>query len=194
MILDKLKNKNLILASGSPRRQQFLKDLGLKFSIQLKEVEEIYPSDLKGSEITDFLAKLKAEPFVGELNNKDILITSDTIVWLDQKAIGKPKNKEQAKEMLFLLSGKTHEVISSICLSSKNKQKIFSDITQVKFKELSTEEIDYYIDKYKPFDKAGSYGIQEWIGFIGIERIEGSYFNVMGFPVHKFYKEIMNFS
>jgi len=194
MILDKLKNKNLILASGSPRRQQFLKDLGLEFSIQLKEVEEIYPSDLKGSEITDFLAKLKAEPFIDELKSNDILITSDTIVWLDQKAIGKPKNREQAKEMLFLLSGKTHEVISSICLSSKNKQKIFSDITQVKFKELSTEEIDYYIDNYKPFDKAGSYGIQEWIGFIGIEKIEGSYFNVMGFPVHKFYKEIMNFS
>lgn len=194
MILEKLKNKNLILASGSPRRQQFLKDLGLEFSIQLKEVQEIYPPGLTGSEITDFLAKLKAKPFDNELNSNDILITSDTIVWLDQKAIGKPKNREHAKEMLFLLSGKTHEVISSICLSSKNKQKIFSDTTQVKFKELSNEEIDYYIDKYKPFDKAGSYGIQEWIGFIGIEKIEGSYFNVMGFPVHEFYKEIMKFT
>ncbi len=193
MLSEKLKNKNIILASGSPRRQKFLKDLDLDFSIRLKEIEENYSLKLKEGEITEFLAKLKAEPFTNVLEPDDILITADTIVWLDNKAIGKPKDREHAQKMLFSLSGRTHKVISSICLTSIDKQIVTTDTTLVKFKDLSADEINYYLDKYQPYDKAGSYGIQEWIGFIGIEKIEGSYFNVMGFPVHKFYREINKF-
>ena len=193
MLSEKLKNKHLILASGSPRRQHFLKELDLDFEIRLKEIEEKYSNHLKKEEITAFLAKLKASPFKGELNENDILITADTIVWLNNKAIGKPKGHSDAVQMLEKLSGNTHEVISSVCLSSPAKQIIFNDVTEVTFKELSKEEILFYINKYKPFDKAGSYGIQEWIGYIGIENINGSYFNVMGFPVHKFYSELLNF-
>ena len=193
MLSKKLKNKHLILASGSPRRQRFLKELGLNYEIQLKEIEEKYPNHLKKEEITDFLAKLKASPFKGELNKNDILITADTIVWLNNKAIGKPKNRKDAISMLHQLSNKTHTVISSVCLTSSKKQIVFHDFTFVQFNKLSNEEIEFYIDRYKPFDKAGSYGIQEWIGYIGIKKIEGSYFNVMGFPVHKFYRELLNF-
>ena len=191
MLAEKLKTKHLILASSSPRRQNFLKELGLEFEIRLKEVDEKYPVHLKGSEITDYLAKLKAAPFVEELKNDDILITADTIVWLDNQAIGKPKNKKDALKMLKNLSGRAHEVISSFCISTKNLQIIINDITKVHFAKLQAEEIDYYVKNFKPFDKAGSYGIQEWIGYIGIDKIEGSYFNVMGFPIHKFYQEMM---
>jgi nucleoside triphosphate pyrophosphatase len=193
MLSQKFKDRNIILASGSPRRQQFLKDLDLEFTIRLKELEEKYPPDLKETEITDFLAKLKAEPFINDLKNKDLLITADTIVWLDDNAIEKPKNKHEAFEMLLKLSGRTHKVISSICITTISKQSIINDSTLVTFKDLCHDEINYYIHNYKPFDKAGSYGIQEWIGFIGIEKIEGSFFNVMGFPVHKFYQEMMKF-
>jgi nucleoside triphosphate pyrophosphatase len=193
MLSQKFKNRNIILASGSPRRQQFLKDLDLEFTIRLKELEEKYPPDLKETEITDFLAKLKAEPFINDLKNKDLLITADTIVWLDDNAIGKPKSALEAFEMLLKLSGRTHEVISSICITTKSKQSVVNDTTLVTFKDLSHDEINYYIHRYKPFDKAGSYGIQEWIGYIGIKKIEGSFFNVMGFPVHKFYQEMMKF-
>ena len=191
MLSEKLKNKHIILASGSPRRQHFFNELGLEFEIRIKEVDEIYPSHLTEVEITDFLAKLKAHPFQNELKSNDLLVTADTIVWLDNKAIGKPKNKEDAKAMLSNLSGKTHKVISSVCITTKSKQTLINDTTSVKFKFLSKSEIEYYIENYKPFDKAGSYGIQEWIGYIGIEKIEGSYFNVMGFPVHKFYEEML---
>ena len=193
MLSEKLKNKHLILASGSPRRQHFLKELGLDHEIRLKEIEENYPDHLKKEEITDFLAKLKASPFKDELKENDILITADTIVWLNNKAIGKPKDQSDAIQMLEKLSQNTHEVISSVCLTSATKQIVFSDVTKVTFKELSKEEILFYVNKYKPFDKAGSYGIQEWIGYIGIENVNGSYFNVMGFPVHKFYRELMIF-
>ena len=191
MLREKLQYYNVILASGSPRRQQFFKDLNIDFTIQLKEVEEIYPIELKGEEITDFLANLKSKAFTN-LSEKDILITSDTIVWLENKALGKPKNKAEAFKMLRSLSGKKHEVITSISIKNKHFQKIISDITEVSFKKLSDEEINYYIDNYKPFDKAGAYGIQEWIGYIAIENLQGSYFNVVGLPVHKLYKELMN--
>ncbi|MCK5638888.1 MAG: septum formation protein Maf [Flavobacteriaceae bacterium] len=194
MLAKILKNKHLILASGSPRRQHFLKELGLDFEIRIKEIEENYPPNLKGVEITDFLAKLKAKPFEKKLKTNDILITADTIVWLENKAIGKPKNKNEAKLMLAHLSNKTHTVISSICLTTVDKQILTNDLTQVKFKPLSKSEIDYYINNFEPLDKAGSYGIQEWIGYIGIEKIEGSYFNVMGFPIHKFYDEMSKLS
>ena len=191
MLREKLKEYNVILASKSPRRQQFFKDLDIDFTIQLKEVEEIYPPELKEIEITDFLADLKSQAFTN-LSEKDLLITSDTIVWLDENALGKPKNAEDAFKMLRSLSGKKHKVITSVSIKRKNYQKIINDITTVTFKELSDSEINYYITNYKPFDKAGAYGIQEWIGFIAIEKLEGSYFNVVGLPVHKLYKELMN--
>ncbi|MBK5214187.1 MAG: septum formation protein Maf [Flavobacteriaceae bacterium] len=187
MLKEKLKNHNIILASGSPRRQAFFKELDLDFTIQIKEVEELYSSNLKHSEITDYLSQLKASVFV-DLKQNDILITSDTIVWKDEKAIGKPKDFEEAKQMLRDLSGKMHEVITSVCFTSKEFQKTVNDVTKVWFKTLSEEEIDYYLKTYKPFDKAGSYGIQEWIGYIGIEKIEGCYFNVMGLPTRLVYK------
>ena len=191
MLREKLKEYNVILASKSPRRQQFFKDLDINFTIQLKEVEEIYPPELKGIEITDFLADLKSQVFTN-LSEKDLLITSDTIVWLDDIALGKPKDAEDAFNMLRSLSGKKHKVITSISIKSKSYQKIINDVTTVSFKELSDNEINYYIKNYKPFDKAGAYGIQEWIGFIAIDHLEGSYFNVVGLPVHKLYKELMN--
>lgn len=191
MLAEKLSNYNVILASGSPRRQQFFKDLNLDFEIRLKEVEEIYPETLKGSEITDFLADLKSQPFTN-LSEKDLLITSDTIVWFKNKALGKPKTYEEAFDTLLNLSGTSHEVITSVSIKSKNFQHIFHDNTSVTFKELTKEEVNYYIENYRPFDKAGSYGIQEWIGKIGITAIKGSYFNVMGLPVQKLYEELMN--
>ena len=191
MLKQKLNNYNVILASGSPRRQQFFRDLDIDFSIQLKEIEEIYPENLKGVAITDYLSNLKSEAF-STLNDNDLLITSDTIVWLEGKALGKPKDAKDAFTMLKAMSGKKHEVITSVCLKSNSFQKIINDITIVTFKELSDDEIHYYINNYKPFDKAGAYGIQEWIGFIGIDKIEGSYFNVVGLPVHKLYKELMS--
>ncbi len=189
MLREKLKNYHIILASGSPRRQAFFKELDLDFTIQVKEVEEVYSSILKHSEITDYLSKLKASVFTN-LQEKDVLITSDTIVWKDGKALGKPKDFEDAKQMLSDLSGQMHEVITSVCFTSKEFQKTVNDVTKVWFKTLSEEEIDYYLKNYKPFDKAGSYGIQEWIGYIGIEKIEGCYFNVMGLPTRLVYKTL----
>jgi septum formation protein len=192
MLKQKLANFNIILASGSPRRQQFLKDLNIDFEVRLKSVEEVYPEHLKAQEITDYLADLKSIPFEKELSDNDLLITSDTIVWLDNKALGKPKNYDEAFSIIKSLSGKKHEVITSVSIKSKKFQKIINDTTTVYFRGLSDEEIDYYINTFKPYDKAGAYGIQEWIGKVGIYKIEGSYFNVMGLPVHKLYKELMN--
>ena len=189
MLREKLKNHNIILASGSPRRQTFFKELDLDFTIQLKEVEEVYSSELKHSEITDYLSQVKASVFEN-LNENDILITSDTIVWKKGKALGKPKDFEEAKQMLQDLSGQMHEVITSVCFTSKEFQITVNDVTKVWFKILSEEEIEYYLKNYKPFDKAGSYGIQEWIGYIGIEKIEGCYFNVMGLPTRLVYKTL----
>jgi len=190
MLRKKLSKYNVILASKSPRRQQFFKDLDIPFTIQLKEVEEVYPSTLEGTAITDFLADLKSKPFT-DLKENDLLITSDTIVWLDEKALGKPKDKIDAIKILQELSGKMHQVITSVSIKGKNFQTLFNDITNVYFKNLTVDEIHYYVENHKPYDKAGSYGIQEWIGFIGIEKIEGSYFNVMGLPVQKLYKELI---
>ncbi|RLK02409.1 Maf family nucleotide pyrophosphatase [Tenacibaculum discolor] len=190
MLSTKLSKYSIILASNSPRRQELIKSLDIPFSIKTKEVEEIYSEELKHSEITDFLADLKATPFKKELKENELLITSDTIVWINKRALGKPKNYEEAFQMLKEISNNKHEVITSICITSKSFQKTVNDTTFVNFRELLDEEIDYYINTYKPFDKAGAYGIQEWIGKIGITKIEGSYFNVMGFPVHKLYKEL----
>jgi septum formation protein len=190
MLKNKLKQYKLILASGSPRRQQFFKDLELDFEIRLKEIEEIYPVELKAAEITNYLAELKGSAFEGELKENEILITSDTIVWHNQKALGKPKDKQDAFEILKSLSNTTHEVITSVCFKTNLKTDLLYEITKVTFNELSDETILYYIDNFNPYDKAGAYGIQEWIGFIAVSKIEGSYANVMGLPVDKVYDHL----
>lgn len=194
MLANKLKNYKIILASSSPRRQEIFKELNIPFTVEVKHINEHYPSNLKGESITNYLAKLKAKPFEDELNNTNkIIITADTIVWLNNHSLEKPKNKKDAVKMLKLLSGKMHEVITSVCIKTIDIEKTFSSITKVYFKELSDEEINYYVEKYHPLDKAGAYGIQEWIGFIGVTKLEGSYFNVMGLPIDKLYEELINF-
>jgi septum formation protein len=192
MLKNKLKKYKLILASGSPRRQQFFRDLELDFEIRLKEIEEIYPPHLKREEITNYLAELKANAFEGGLQENEILVTSDTIVWHNDKALGKPIDNQNAFDILKSLSSSTHEVITSVCFKTNSKTNLLYEITKVTFNELSDESIHYYIDNYKPFDKAGAYGIQEWIGFIGVSKIEGSYANVMGMPVDKVYEYLNN--
>jgi septum formation protein len=191
MLNNKLKGYKLVLASGSPRRQQFLRELDVDFEIRLKDIEEIYPDTLQGAEITDFLAVLKANAF--EPASNEIILTSDTIVWHKNKALGKPKDYDDAFAMLQSLAGNTHEVITSVCIKSAEKSEVFNETTRVTFNPLSDEEIKYYLDKYQPYDKAGSYGIQEWIGLVAIARIEGSYANVVGLPVDKVYQKLSDF-
>lgn len=192
MLKEKLRNYKLILASGSPRRQQFFKDLDLNFEIRLKEIEEIYPLELKAEEITDYLSVLKANAFEGELQQNEILITSDTIVWHKNCALGKPKDHQDAFEILKSLSNATHEVITSVCFKTKTSFNLIHETTKVTFNALTDEAILYYLENYKPYDKAGAYGIQEWIGFIGVSKIEGSYTNVMGMPTDKVYNYLNN--
>ena len=184
---------NYILASRSPRRQQLLQSLGVQFEVKTHEVEENFPNNLAKEEIPVYLAKLKSEPFKRELIVKDLLITADTIVWLDNKVLGKPSDKSEAKSMLSELSGKEHQVISGVCLTSIQKQVAFYSLSSVRFKELTKAEIDFYISHNNSFDKAGSYGIQDWIGIIGITSIEGSFYNVIGLPIQKLYEEIQKF-
>lgn len=188
-----LPHKKVILASGSPRRFELLKQLNIPFKVRLKEVDEAYPKHLQAEEITQFLATLKANAFTNELKKEEILITADTMVWHKNKALGKPKTKEEAIKILQQLSDSTHDVITSVCVKSTEKEVVFSEVTKVTFKKLLDEEILFYIDNYQPFDKAGSYGIQEWIGYIGITKIEGSYFNVMGLPTQKLYDILTRF-
>lgn|SRR5690606_3202795 len=191
MLHEKLKTYRVILASGSPRRQELLKNLGIDFSVILKPVEEIYPTRLRHFEISDYLAQLKALAFKDSLEPTDILITSDTIVWHNDTMLGKPKDYNEAFSMLKALSGATHEVITSVCFTTTSFNKTVNNITKVTFKPLSDEEISYYLDTCKPFDKAGAYGIQDWIGQVGVTQIEGSYFNVVGFPVHSVYRTLL---
>ncbi len=188
-----LKNYTLVLGSKSPRRQQFFKDLGLDYIIRTSDIDEVYPLHYKREEITDYIAELKANS-LEILNDNEILITSDTTVWNNNESLGKPADRNEAFEMLKSLSNKAHEVITSICLRSNKKQIICNAVTKVYFKELTDEMIYYYIDNYKPFDKAGAYGIQEWIGLVGIERIEGSYTNIVGLPTTLLMEELINFS
>ena len=194
MLKEKLNKINIILASGSPRRQQFFKEMDLHYSIRLKEIEEIYPEHLKAEEITNFLAKLKANAFENELQENDVLITSDTIVWLNGIALGKPKDYDDAFQMLQQLANQTHEVITSVCLKSIDKTEVFHCVTKVTFANLTDEAIRYYLDNYKPFDKAGSYGIQDWIGLIGISKIEGSYTNVVGLPTEMLFQKLLTYA
>ena len=190
---EKLHNKTIILASKSPRRQELLKGLGITFEIKTKEVDESYDKSLTPAEICTFLAEKKAKAFRDELQENDILITSDTIVSLDGAVLEKPQDTTHAKTMLKILSGKKHSVFSGVSITTTTKQVTFYDETKVFFKILNEEEIDYYIANFKPFDKAGSYGIQEWIGYVGIEKIEGDYFSVMGFPLNKVYDALKTF-
>lgn len=196
MLHKKFENTKIILASGSPRRQEFFKnlDLDLDFEIRLKEIEEVFPETLQSLEITDYLAKLKASAFDDDLLENELLVTSDTLVWLKNEALGKPKDYDDAFAMLQKLSNQTHEVITSVCFKTKDKTEIVNDITKVTFGTLSDEAIKYYLDNYKPFDKAGSYGIQEWIGLVGITNIDGSYTNVVGLPTEKVYRYLLNFT
>ena len=191
MLKEKLKNYNLILASASPRRQQFFKDLDLDFEIQLKPVVEEYPESLRHFEISDYLAQLKSLPFKDNLKDEDILVTSDTIVWHNQNAIGKPRDKAEAFQIIKNLSDATHEVITSVCFTTKTTQKTVNAVTKVTFKALTDGEINYYLEHFKPYDKAGAYGIQDWIGYVAITKIEGSYYNVMGLPVHLVYETLL---
>ena len=185
-----LGNYKIVLASQSPRRQDLLKDLGLNFTIKTADIDEVFPSHLVKQEIPLFLAEAKANAMMPGLKDSEILITADTIVWINNKAVNKPKDRADAFEMISNLSNNMHTVYTGVQLSTTTQKVSFFAETKVFFSELSPEEINYYIDKYKPFDKAGAYGIQEWIGYIGIEKIEGSYFNVMGFPLHFVYQNI----
>lgn len=182
-----------VLASKSPRRQELLKGIVPEFDIMLRDTAESYPDTLQGAQIVEHLAKLKASAFEGELADNQLLITADTIVWIDNQVLGKPQNRAVAIEMLRQLSGRKHTVYTGVCLKTTQKERMFSAATDVYFRQLSDDEIAYYVDTYKPFDKAGSYGIQEWIGYVGIERIDGSYFNVMGLPVQRLYQELKKF-
>lgn len=189
----KLMNYKLILASGSPRRRMLMQDAGFQFEVRTKNTEENYPADLKVEEIPLYLAKLKAAPFYKELKDDELLITADTIVSIDAKMVGKPEDREDAVRILKQLSGRKHTVVTGVCLTTNERQKSFSSFTDVYFRQLSEDEIIYYIDTFKPFDKAGAYGIQEWIGYVGVERIDGSFYNVMGLPIQALYKELQNF-
>ena len=190
-MLNNLKKYKVILASGSPRRRELLSGLGIDYTIKvLPDVNEAYPETLKGEDIPLYIAREKAEAYLKGIESDELMITADTIVWLDNEVLGKPTDEQQAKVMLRMLSGKTHHVITGVCLTTSEFQKSFTTTTEVTFAKLSEEEIDYYVEKYRPLDKAGAYGIQEWIGFVGVEAINGSYFNVMGLPIQRLYKEL----
>lgn len=192
-LVKKLKGHKIILASGSPRRRKFFEELGIAFEIRLKSVEEVYPKNLKAEEISNYLAELKASPHQATLQEKEILITSDTVVWHKGESLEKASTKEKAKEMLQKLSGDWHKVITSVCFTTTKGQQTISSSTKVKFKTLTPNEIEFYIDSCQPFDKAGAYGIQEWLGAIAIEEIQGSYNTVVGLPTHLVYKVLNEF-
>lgn len=190
-MLENLDKYKIILASNSPRRKELMSGLGINYEVKtLPGIEETYPDTLKDEEIPLYIAKEKADAYRDVMQPDELIITADTIVWLDGIVMGKPKDVEDARQMLRTLSGRTHQVITGVCLTTIAFQKSFSTVTDVTFAELSDAEIDYYIRTYKPMDKAGSYGIQEWIGFIGVQKISGSYFNVMGLPVQRLYTEL----
>jgi len=194
MLSELLQRKNIILGSKSPRRKELLAGLDITFETRTKEVEETFPNTIEQHKVAEYLAEKKGAAFTTELTENDIVITSDTIVLCNGEILGKPKDEKNAFQMLTKLSGKSHQVITGVCIKSTEKTITFSDITKVWFKPLTSEEINYYIKKYKPFDKAGSYGIQEWIGYIGIKKIEGTYFNVMGLPVNLLYEKLQDFA
>lgn len=189
-----LREKYILLASNSPRRKELLAGLDVKFEVvTLPDIDESYPDHLKGEDIALYIARKKAAAYKSLLNDSQIILTADTIVCLENEVFGKPADAEDARNMLRRLSGKTHQVITGVTLANKDKEVAFASVTDVTFDQLSEDEIEYYITNFKPFDKAGAYGIQEWIGFIGVKSINGSYFNVMGLPVQKLYQHLKNF-
>ena len=189
-MLSHLDNYTIILASQSPRRQELLHGLNIPFEVQEVDVEESYPSQLVGVDIPMYLAEKKANAYSPQMKDNTLLITADTIVWHEGCVFGKPTDKEDATRMLKSLSGKTHQVITGVCISTLSKRRTFHVISEVRFARLTPEEIEYYLQNFQPYDKAGAYGVQEWIGYIGVEYIEGSYFNVMGLPVQRLYTEL----
>ncbi len=190
----KITNYKVLLASNSPRRKELLQGIDIDFEIKvLPDIDESYPASLPVEEVAEFIAEKKASSYTNNLKEDELLITADSVVILDGAIFGKPNNKEEANAMLTALSGKAHRVISGVCLATLEKQVSFSVTSEVLFSELSNEEIEYYINRYSPFDKAGSYGIQEWIGYIGVEHLSGSYFNIMGLPIQRLYRELKNF-
>ena len=190
-MLENLKKYRVILASNSPRRKELLSGLGIDYEVKtLPDVDESYPDGLSGEEIAKHIARGKAEAYRSLIQADELVITADTIVWLDGTVMGKPKDEEEAKDMLMRLSGKTHQVITGVCLTTDSTQKTFATVTDVTFATLTDEEVDYYVTRYQPMDKAGSYGVQEWIGFVGVENLSGSYFNVMGLPIQRLYTEL----
>jgi septum formation protein len=193
MVINQFKDFRIILVSRSPRRQQLLRELGLNFDVVIKEYEEIYPEGLTGEEIARYVAYEKASSFKDIISYNEIVIAADTIVWCNNKVLGKPQNREDAIRILKEISANTHEVITGVSIRSQTKELTFSESTKVTFETITEEEIGYYIDEYKPYDKAGAYGIQEWIGIIACCHIDGSYFNVVGLPVHRLYKELQKF-
>jgi septum formation protein len=193
LISDNLKGRKVVLASGSPRRKELLASIVEEFTVRVPQVDEIFPDSLRGKEIAEYLAALKAEAAQVDLQENEIAITSDTIVWLGDEVLNKPKDAAEAAEMLRKLSGRTHEVITAIALADQQRKIVLSDTTEVRFKALTENEIQYYIQHYKPFDKAGAYGIQEWIGYVGVTEIKGSFYTVMGLPVHLLYNALLGF-
>lgn len=190
-MLENLNKYRIILASNSPRRKELLAGLEIPFEVKiLPDIEESYPEGLQGYEIPGYIACKKAAAYRGEMNPDELIITADTIVWLEGRVMGKPMDEQEARMMLRALSGCTHQVITGVCITTCDFQKSFSVVTDVTFSTLTDEEINHYITRYRPMDKAGSYGIQEWIGFIGVEKITGSYFNVMGLPIQRLYSEL----
>ncbi|MDO4160696.1 MAG: Maf-like protein [Prevotellaceae bacterium] len=189
-----MKNYHIILSSNSPRRKELMAGLDLDFEVRvLPGVDESYPDDMPVSKVAEYISREKAEAYKKEIKSDELVITADTVVILGDEVLGKPSDEEDAKRMLRKLSGNTHHVITGVCLTTSERQHSFSVVTGVTFKSLSEDEIDYYVSKYKPLDKAGSYGIQEWIGYVGVTSIEGSYFNVMGLPVQRIYQELQRF-
>ena len=191
-MLDNLKKYKVILASNSPRRKELLAGLGVDYEVRtLPDVDESYPETLQGADIPLYIAKEKADAYVAMMQPGELMITADTIVWLDGKVLDKPQDKEDALQMLRTMSGRTHEVFTGVCITTTDWQRSFTAQTEVRFATLSEEEIAYYVDNFQPMDKAGAYGVQEWIGFIGVENISGSYYNIMGLPVQKLYRELL---
>ncbi len=186
--------QKLVLGSKSPRRQELLRKMGLEFEIRTQSVTENYPADLQGSAIAEYLAALKSDALLPTLADDEILLTSDTVVWCAGKSLEKAADAEEAYRMIRQLSGRQHEVITAVCLQSKNRKEVFSDTVKVYFRELTDAEIHYYIQNFKPYDKAGAYGIQEWIGMTGITAIEGSFFTVMGLPTHLIFQKLALFT
>ena len=190
--MDNLKKYKVILASNSPRRKELLAGLGVDYEVRtLPDVDESYPETLQGADIPLYIAKEKADAYVAMMQPGELMITADTIVWLDGKVLGKPRDREDALQMLRTMSGRTHEVFTGVCITTTDWQRSFTAQTEVRFATLSEEEIAYYVDNFQPMDKAGAYGVQERIGFIGVENISGSYYNIMGLPVQKLYRELL---